>query len=42
MIPIMTIGLFDFWIDFRRFFRRDQTTTWYLLLFFKNGGFSWR
>jgi uncharacterized protein YybS (DUF2232 family) len=27
MIPIMTIGLFDFWIDFRRFFRRDQTTT---------------
>jgi Predicted membrane protein len=27
MIPIMAIGLFDIWIDFRKFFQKDQTTT---------------
>ncbi|MBE3087034.1 MAG: DUF2232 domain-containing protein [Bacteroidetes bacterium] len=27
MIPIMVAGLFDIWIDFRRFFQRDRTTT---------------
>lgn len=25
MIPIATAGLFDTWIDFRKFFRKDQT-----------------
>lgn len=27
MIPIAAIGLFDIWIDFRKYFRKDQTTT---------------
>jgi len=27
MIPIVAVGLFDIWIDFRRFFQKDQTTT---------------
>ena len=26
MIPIAAIGLFDIWIDFRKFFQNDQTT----------------
>jgi len=26
MIPIATAGLFDIWVDFRKFFRKDQTT----------------
>ncbi len=26
MIPIATAGLFDIWVDFRKFFRNDQTT----------------
>ena len=26
MIPIAATGLFDIWIDFRKFFRKDQTT----------------
>jgi uncharacterized protein YybS (DUF2232 family) len=26
MLPILTIGLFDIWIDFRKFFQKDQTT----------------
>ena len=25
MIPIATAGLFDIWVDFRKFFRKDQT-----------------
>jgi uncharacterized protein YybS (DUF2232 family) len=27
MIPIMAAGLFDIWIDFRKFFQKDETTT---------------
>ena len=27
MIPIIAIGLFDIWIDFRKYFQKDQTTT---------------
>jgi len=27
MIPIVVVGLFDIWIDFRKFFQKDQTTT---------------
>ena len=27
MIPIMVAGLFDIWIDFRKFFQKDETTT---------------
>ncbi len=27
MIPIMVAGIFDIWIDFRRFFQKDETTT---------------
>jgi len=27
MIPIMAVGLFDIWIDFRKFFQKDETTT---------------
>jgi uncharacterized protein YybS (DUF2232 family) len=27
MIPIVAIGLFDIWIDFRKYFQKDQTTT---------------
>lgn len=27
MIAIAVIGLFDIWIDFRKYFRKDQTTT---------------
>jgi uncharacterized protein YybS (DUF2232 family) len=27
MIPIVAVGLFDIWIDFRKFFQKDQTTT---------------
>jgi uncharacterized protein YybS (DUF2232 family) len=26
MIPIATAGLFDIWVDFRKFFRKDETT----------------
>jgi len=26
MIPIAIVGLFDIWIDFRKFFQKDQTT----------------
>lgn len=26
MIPIAAVGLFDIWIDFRKFFQKDQTT----------------
>jgi uncharacterized protein YybS (DUF2232 family) len=26
MIPIAAAGLFDIWVDFRKFFRKDQTT----------------
>jgi hypothetical protein len=26
MIPIAAVGLFDIWVDFRKFFRKDQTT----------------
>jgi hypothetical protein len=26
MIPIIAIGLFDIWIDFRKYFQKDQTT----------------
>ncbi len=26
MIPIAAIGLFDIWVDFRKFFQKDQTT----------------
>jgi uncharacterized protein YybS (DUF2232 family) len=26
MIPIVAIGLFDIWVDFRKFFQKDQTT----------------
>ena len=26
MIPMVAIGLFDIWIDFRKFFQKDQTT----------------
>jgi uncharacterized protein YybS (DUF2232 family) len=26
MIPIATAGLFDIWVDFRKFFHKDQTT----------------
>jgi uncharacterized protein YybS (DUF2232 family) len=26
MIPIMAAGLFDIWIDFRKFFQKDETT----------------
>jgi uncharacterized protein YybS (DUF2232 family) len=26
MIPIMAIGLFDIWVDFRKLFQKDQTT----------------
>ena len=27
MIPIIAVGLFDIWIDFRKYFQKDQTTT---------------
>ena len=27
MIPIMAAGLFDIWIDFRKYFQKDETTT---------------
>lgn len=27
MIPIVAIGLFDIWVDFRKYFQKDQTTT---------------
>jgi len=27
MIPIVAVGLFDIWIDFRKYFQKDQTTT---------------
>lgn len=27
MIPIIAVGLFDIWVDFRRFFQKDQATT---------------
>lgn len=27
MIPIVAIGLFDIWVDFRKFFQKDQATT---------------
>ncbi|MDD5524767.1 MAG: DUF2232 domain-containing protein, partial [Smithella sp.] len=27
MIPIVAIGLFDIWIDFRKYFQKDQATT---------------
>jgi len=27
MIPIIAAGLFDIWIDFRKFFQKDETTT---------------
>ena len=27
MIPIIAIGLFDIWIDFRKYIQKDQTTT---------------
>jgi len=26
MIPIVAVGLFDIWIDFRKYFQKDQTT----------------
>jgi hypothetical protein len=26
MIPIVIVGLFDIWVDFRKFVRKDQTT----------------
>lgn len=26
MIPVATAGLFDIWVDFRKFFRKDETT----------------
>ena len=26
MIPIATAGLFDIWVDFRKFFRKDEKT----------------
>jgi hypothetical protein len=26
MIPIATVGLFDIWVDFRKFFRKDEKT----------------
>jgi len=26
MIPIVAIGLFDIWVDFRKYFQKDQTT----------------
>jgi uncharacterized protein YybS (DUF2232 family) len=26
MIPIAAVGLFDIWVDFRKFFQKDQTT----------------
>jgi uncharacterized protein YybS (DUF2232 family) len=27
VIPIVAVGLFDIWIDFRKYFQKDQTTT---------------
>jgi len=27
MIPIVAIGLFDIWVDFRKYFQKDQATT---------------
>ena len=27
MIPIVAVGLFDIWIDFRKYFQKDQATT---------------
>ena len=27
MIPIVAVGLFDIWINFRKYFQKDQTTT---------------